>query len=69
MSNSVALLFTDIMIIGFISALIVAAGILFARKEDRERAVAARGTTFSKVKLGLPTSGVDGRSGPPLPIS
>ena len=69
MSNSVALLFTDIMIIGFISALIVVATILFARKEDRERAVRGRGTTFSKAKLELPTSGVDKRSGPPLPVS
>ena len=69
MSNNVALLLTDIMIIGFISALLVAAAILFARKEDRERAVASRGTALSKPKLELPSSGLDKRSGPPLPIS
>lgn len=69
MSYSVAILLTDIMIIGFISALIVVAAILFARKEDRERALAARGTTLSKAKLEVPTSGVDKRSGPPLPVS
>ena len=37
MSNDVRLLFTDIGMIGTISALIVLAGILLGRREEREK--------------------------------
>jgi hypothetical protein len=69
MSYSVVLLLTDIMIIGSISALIVAAAIFLARKEDRERALSLPGELLSVTQLESPTSSSDRRSPPPLPAS
>jgi hypothetical protein len=48
MPYSVVLLLTDILIIGFVSAVIVMAAIALARREDRERAVAPGGITLSE---------------------